>query len=59
MNEKFKLENFNALSEDEMYEIDGGIIPAIIVALIALGGACGAAGFAGGIEVGLNRKNRQ
>lgn len=47
---------FSEISADEMENIDGGSLTiAIAGCLIAIASA----GFAGGIAVGLNRKNRE
>lgn len=43
------------LNKFELEQVSGGIAPAIIAGYIALGGV----GFAGGIQTGLNRKNRE
>lgn len=43
------------LNQYELQNVSGGVIP---VAVWAIWGAAAAAGFAGGISVGLNRVNR-
>ena len=51
------LENhYLALTENELMNVEGGVIP---VAIWAIWGAAAAAGFTGGIAVGLNRVNRK
>lgn len=47
--------NFVALSDQELIEMEGGVIP---LAVWAIWGAAAGAGFAGGIAVGLNNINR-
>lgn len=46
---------FITLSEQEMLNINGGVIP---LAVWAIWGAAAGAGFAGGIAVGINKVNR-
>ena len=53
--EMIKNSTFVELSDNEMMNVDGGSLTiAIAGCLIAIGSAA----FAGGIAVGLNRKNR-
>lgn len=47
--------NFSQLEESQLAGIDGGFIP---IAVWALWAGASAAGFSGGIAVGLNRVNR-
>lgn len=46
---------FPTLTPEELEKTEGGVIP---VAVWAIWGAAAAAGFSGGIAVGLNRTNR-
>lgn len=46
----------SVLSEEELGKVSGGFIP---VAVWAIWGGAAAAGFSGGIAVGLNRVNRK
>ena len=50
------------MSQDEIYETDGGIVIFGVyiagVTLLKIAGACAAAGITAGITVGLNNKNR-
>ena len=48
--------HYLTLTEDELMNVEGGGIP---VAIWAIWGAATAAGFTGGIAVGLNRVNRK
>ena len=48
--------HYLTLTEDELMNVGGGVIP---VAIWAIWGAATAAGFTGGIAVGLNRVNRK
>ncbi|MDR0922565.1 MAG: class IIb bacteriocin, lactobin A/cerein 7B family [Lactobacillales bacterium] len=50
------LEKFETVANHKLAEIDGGFIP---LAARAIWGAAAAAGFGGGIAVGLNYKNRK
>lgn len=56
MMSNFKNNQFANLVEDDLGTIDGGFIP---VAVWAIWGAAAAAGFTGGIAVGLNHVNRK
>ena len=47
---------FSNLTQVELQEIEGGVIP---LAVWAIWGAAAAAGFTGGIAVGINRVNRR
>lgn len=53
-----RMDTFAELSNQELLFVDGGFAVTVTAALIALGATCVCAGFAGGIAVGLNRKNR-
>lgn len=50
-----KFETMDTLSDQELIEMEGGVIP---LAVWAIWGAAAGAGFAGGIAVGLNNINR-
>lgn len=48
---------FSVVAEDELEKVTGGFIPIAVWAI--WGGGAAAAGFSGGIAVGLNRVNRK
>lgn len=56
---EMNMNGFVEMSQDEMMDVNGGFGVTITAALIAGGVALFSAGFAGGIAVGLNRKNRK
>ncbi|MGL5887306.1 MAG: class IIb bacteriocin, lactobin A/cerein 7B family [Leuconostoc suionicum] len=54
-NNLINFSNFSQLDEYQLASVDGGFIP---VAVWTLWAGAGAAGFSGGIAVGLNKVNR-
>ena len=51
-----ELEKYTSLDDQELAQVEGGVIP---LAIWAIWGTSFAAGFAGGIAVGLNHVNRK
>lgn len=51
-----ELEKYASLDDQELAQVEGGVIP---VAIWAIWGVSFAAGFTGGISVGLNHVNRK
>ena len=49
-------QNFAALTEEELMEVDGGIIPVAVAASVIAGSAF--AGLSAGVAIGISRNKR-